>query len=360
MNHDLASARGSSARESSDRESSVQEPNARDLSTNEPNTQPANTSEPNKHQKLAGGIARVNIDLIFGGLPRLPEEGEELYSESFHLMPGGGVGATLQNIKRLGGDGRFVTFFGQDRFSRIGQQWQEEASLTYLNLYKGDGIPVNISAAMVTPNDRSFVSFTSHPDPIGVPLDQAMEDEAYETLKDCSVVLMQPGYLKLYQRLKQAGVTLVLDMGFDENLSFETYGDYFSITDYYTPNLLEAQTLCGEEDPISCLKQLSHHFQKPLIKLGPEGSLTITDGHIYRIPTIDVGPRVDATGAGDAFLAGLVYGLLTEADWIDACLYGSYLGGVAVTEYGCLTAVPSRTEMLSLTEAAKQKVEQLA
>lgn len=311
------------------------------------------------HKNVAGGIARVNIDLIFGGLPRLPEEGEELYSESFHLMPGGGVGATLQNIRRLGGDGRFVTFFGKDRFSRIGEQWQEKASLTYLNLYKGDGIPVNISAAMVTPNDRSFVSFTSHPDPVGVPLDQAMEDAAYEMLKDCSVVLMQPGYLKLYRRLKEAGVTLVLDMGYDESLSFDSYGDYFAITDYYTPNLLEAQTLCGEEDPILCLKQLSHHFQKPLIKLGAEGSLTYSDGHIYQIPLIDVGPRVDATGAGDAFLAGLVYGLLTEAEWIDACLYGSYLGGIAVTEYGCLTAVPDRDEMLGLAAEARQRVKMI-
>ena len=85
-------------------------------------------------RKKAGGIARVNIDLIYGGLPRLPKEGEELYATSFHLLPGGGVGATLQNIVRLGADARFVSFFAEDRFSKLGLAWQEEAGLHYLNL----------------------------------------------------------------------------------------------------------------------------------------------------------------------------------------------------------------------------------
>ena len=208
-------------------------------------------------RKKAGGIARVNIDLIYGGLPRLPKEGEELYATSFHLLPGGGVGATLQNIVRLGADARFVSFFAEDRFSKLGIAWQEEAGLPYLNLYEGEGIPVNITSALVTPDDRSFVSFTSHPDPVGIPLNTEQEAKAFDFLKTCDLVLMQPGYLSLYQKLKAEGVTLIFDMGFDEDLSFETFGDYFEIADYYTPNLLEAQTLCKTEDPLECLDILA-------------------------------------------------------------------------------------------------------
>lgn len=37
------------------------------------------------------GAANVNIDLFFSGLPRLPEEGQELYSKGFSLQMGGGL-----------------------------------------------------------------------------------------------------------------------------------------------------------------------------------------------------------------------------------------------------------------------------
>ena len=48
------------------------------------------------------GAANVNIDLFFSGLPRLPEEGQELYSKGFSLQMGGGLPATLINLGRLG------------------------------------------------------------------------------------------------------------------------------------------------------------------------------------------------------------------------------------------------------------------
>ena len=44
------------------------------------------------------GAANVNIDLFFSGLPRLPEEGQELYSKGFSLQMGGGLPATLINL----------------------------------------------------------------------------------------------------------------------------------------------------------------------------------------------------------------------------------------------------------------------
>ena len=79
------------------------------------------------------------------------------------------------------------------------------------------------------------------------------------------------------------------------------------------------------------------------------------DGKVYQIP--DLGPPVDTWCR--RCLAGLVYGILSDASWLDACLYGSYCGGVAVTDFGCLTAEPKREEMLKLVEEAKTQVKQL-
>ena len=51
---------------------------------------------------FVAGAGSINIDLLFEGLPRIPNEGEELYSRGFSLQMGGGVSATLLNLAGLG------------------------------------------------------------------------------------------------------------------------------------------------------------------------------------------------------------------------------------------------------------------
>ena len=65
------------------------------------------------------GAANVNIDLFFSGLPRLPEEGQELLFQGIFLQMGGGLPATLINLGRLGIPVRIQTGLGKDMFSRF-------------------------------------------------------------------------------------------------------------------------------------------------------------------------------------------------------------------------------------------------
>src|SRR5699024_7176582 len=66
---------------------------------------------------FVAGAGSINIDLLFEGLPRIPNEGEELYSRGFSLQMGGGVSATLLNLAGLGVPVRIQTGLGNDMFS---------------------------------------------------------------------------------------------------------------------------------------------------------------------------------------------------------------------------------------------------
>ena len=53
-------------------------------------------------KNFIAGIGCTNVDILYSGIDRLPNEGEEIYAKHFSLQLGGGVPATLINLGRLG------------------------------------------------------------------------------------------------------------------------------------------------------------------------------------------------------------------------------------------------------------------
>ena len=58
--------------------------------------------------------------------------------------------------------------------------------------------------------------------------------------------------------------------------------------------------------------------------------------------------NVDSTGAGDAFLAGFIYGLMHDAPLATCIAYGNITGGKAVTAVGALSAYVTEAELHAL------------
>ena len=63
--------------------------------------------------------------------------------------------------------------------------------------------------------------------------------------------------------------------------------------------------------------------------------------------------RFCKTGAGDAFLAGLMYGLYHGYPFADCVRFGNITGGKSVTGVGCLTEYVQESELLALREKYK-------
>ena len=297
------------------------------------------------NKDFVAGIGSTNIDLLYSGLDKLPNEGEEIYSKSFSLQLGGGVPATLINAGRLGIPAKIATELGDDILSKFAIEQFEKYGVTPLNLYTGTDMPLNVTSAMITPKDRTFMSYGNG----NVAATDTALEQAYEMCKGAKIVVMQAGdFLPVYQELKKEGAILVFDCGWDDNLNLDTYKKYLTIADYYTPNQKEALKITDTDTPEKASEILSEYFDNVVIKLDKDGCLGMENGKRYVVSSLQNIQCVDSTGAGDAFLAGFIYGLFYDKPLVDCIKFGNITGGKCVEKVGCLSGYATEKELLAL------------
>ncbi len=89
-----------------------------------------------------------------------------------------------------------------------------------------------------------------------------------------------------------------------------------------------------------------------IITLGKKGALLSMEGQQVVIPTPEV-KVVDTTGAGDAFMGGVLFNLtlrddkksLSFDDWQDIVKFANVVGAISTTKYGAMQALPSLSEV---------------
>ncbi len=305
---------------------------------------------------FVASIGYANCDIFFLGIPRLPREGEEIYASEFDVKPGGGIPATMINLARLGVPSQLYTFLGRDQFSRIVETELKKSGVFYQNLYSGEGIPTIVSATMVTKHERSFVSYREN-----VALTEEQQEQIIQSYSGAKIMEIHVGWLDLYKKLRKKNPQLifVLDTGWSDDLSLEGYREYLELADYYTPNRKEALKITGKNTPEEALRVLGRYFRYPIVKLDSEGCLVRKEGRSFLVPPQPGIQQVDATGAGDAFLAGLLYGLYHDCDILESVLLGNITGGVCVQEIGCLTASIDEKRLLQMAADLKEGISEI-
>ena len=287
---------------------------------------------------FVSGSGNINIDLIFSGLPRIPSEGQELFAGGFDLQMGGGIPATLINLGRLGIPVKLQTGLGDDLFSAFAREMFQKAGVAPSNLCPdAEGIPLNVSVAMLTPNDRTFVSYSD-----GFPVTDRTLEMVYQDSTGAKLCAMD--------LLHEEGTILTLDTGWDDRLSMQKYKEFLELADYYTPNQNEAMKITGRSTPLEAARVLSEFFETVIIKLDSNGCLIWENDRQMIVPAIPEYVHRDSTGAGDAFLAGFLYGLYHDNSLPDCVLLGNITGGKCVTGVGCLTAFCTEQELLGMAE----------
>lgn len=295
---------------------------------------------------FVGGVGYTNIDLIYADMARLPATGEEVFAKKFEMHLGGGVPATMVNVSRLGLPAKILTFLGGDYFSEFARKAYAACGAEVVDLYHGDGMPVVLTSVMVCNQDRSFASYRD--DTVAQSFSM---DEIYRHLTGAKVVDMHVGFLEVYQKLKREGATLVFDTGWEDDLSIEKYRDYLELADYYLPNQKEALKITGADSVEQAAERLAAFFPAVVIKLDKEGCLLRDSRGVQVIPPMKDVVAVDATGGGDAFMSGFLYGLYHDYP-VEQCIrFGNVTGGTCVQGVGCLTKYVNERELL---EKAKQ------
>jgi sugar/nucleoside kinase (ribokinase family) len=156
----------------------------------------------------------------------------------------------------------------------------------------------------------------------------------------------------LLAEARRRGITTSVDTVFDARGRWDRVVAALPFCDLVTPGLAEARAITGEEEPARAaagLRELGARVAA--VTLGADGCYVASDpfeGHVsgFRVNS------VDGTGAGDAFAAGFLHGLLAGRPLDECARLANAAGGLATTAVGAFEGVGDLVEMERLAGLA--------
>jgi adenosine kinase len=141
------------------------------------------------------------------------------------------------------------------------------------------------------------------------------------------------GMLQHARELHAAGIPFVFDPG--QGLPMfgpEELGEFVRMADYVTVNDYEGEML--QERTGRKIEELAKLVKAFVVTLGARGSLIYAAGQRIEIPSVEADRVVDPTGCGDAYRAGLLYGIASGLDWPLTGRLASLLGAIKIAKRG--------------------------
>jgi len=283
---------------------------------------------------LVIGENRVFCDIVFYNLPRMPKAGEEVFAEKLAVQAGGAF-LPAAGLARLEVDVVLSCVLGDDPLSQLvlEQIAAEGIDASLVRTKKDAGIPTTVSLSHA---DRAFASW--------MPPHVGYIPNLHKRLKVEHVHL--PGFgvdmpVELLSGFKRAGATISVDASYQTKLTIRSKGfkRLSELTDIFFCNRTEALQLTGESNYLAALKRLGRYFGQVAVKLGPRGAACISAGEITKGKPHPAGV-VDTTGAGEAFVAGYLYGFINGYP-ASVCLDIANLCGARCTEGPGLANFPT-------------------
>jgi adenosine kinase len=241
---------------------------------------------------------------------------------------GGCAGNIAYNLKLLGGEPLIMATVGDDHA-------QYAARLDKLGLARTHvrEVPGSFTAqAFITTDldDNQITAF--HPGAMNFShLNHVAE------AKTATLGIVAPdgrdGMLQHAREFHEAGIPFIFDPGQglpmfngDDLMNFVNLADYVTVNDY------EAELL--QERTGKSLEVLAKQVKALIVTLGAKGSVIHSGGKTFDIPSVKPAAILDPTGCGDAFRAGLLYGITHGMDWAVTGRLASLLGSIKIAQRG--------------------------
>lgn len=153
--------------------------------------------------------------------------------------------------------------------------------------------------------------------------------------------------VELYQEAKRRGLITTLDPQFPlfavKPPWLPALEDLLPYVDVILCDETEARSLTAETDLNKAARALLDAGPETVvIKQGAEGSTVYRDGWEYHQPAIELGKLIDSIGAGDAYDAGFILGVLESWPWQRCVLFATIAAGFTVTGVGGSQTMPTR------------------
>jgi sugar/nucleoside kinase (ribokinase family) len=161
------------------------------------------------------------------------------------------------------------------------------------------------------------------------------------------------------QAAKDAGQTVFADTKLPNfrMLSLDDLAGSLELIDYITPNEDEAKYYSGKQELEAIADVfLEHGVRNVVIKLGAKGCYFKNAKSSLKLPPYAI-KAVDATGAGDNFLAGFASEVFRGSSPQKALAFANACGAICTTAVGAATALQSREQVLKFMESSDMDVQ---
>ncbi len=296
----------------------------------------------------------INVDLIFTGVPALPQFGSEMLAENFAQCPGSSSMILAMGLARLGDPVRFVGRCGDDAFGRFCVAALGDGGVDTAAIAAEAVLRTGVTVAMSSRTDRALLTWP------GAIAELDADDVGDGVLADARHLHVSSYYLQtrlrprageLFARAKAAGLTTSLDPGSDPAQHWgRELIDVLRHVDLFLPNQNEACAITGTDTPEDALRALANGVTRTALKTGSRGAMTLEQGKPLSAPGY-AAQAVDTTGAGDSFNAGFLHAWLRDLPMLDCLRWGNACGALSTRGLGGTAAQGTVDDVLALIRA---------
>ncbi len=305
------------------------------------------------HTSLICGSLAIDVIMQFEG-----RFGETLLADQLHkvnvsfLVPtmrtefGGCSGNIAYNLKLLGGEPRIVGVMGQDSAAYLARLEKLDISTKNI-LIKADSY--NAQCFVTADADNNQIN-AFHPGAMSFAHENKVADAG-----PARVAIISPdGHLGMLQHasdLAGLGLPFIFDPGQQMPMfSGAQLIDFIDKATYVTANDYEIELLMDRTG--LSLPEIAGRLEALIVTRGEKGSEIYTGGKRIDIPAVTAEAELDPTGCGDAYRAGLLFGITNGLNWETTGRLASLMGAIKIAHKGAQNHRPSGAEIGDRFEAA--------
>lgn len=262
-----------------------------------------------------------------------------------HLQAAGGQTASaMAALRRLGMKTSYAGRFGTDAEGHFGyaSMQTDDVDLEFAEMIEGSR--TQIAFILIDERNGERTVIWDRDDKLAYTPDQA----PIELARRGRVLHLDahdpPACAVMARTGREAGAIISLDV---DNV-YEGLPDLLPLIDVLISSSEFPTRLTGIADRMIAVHEIKQRFGCPItgMTLGEQGAFVMCEGQEFTSPAFAVpGGCKDTTGAGDAFHAGFIYGMLRSEEIEGALRYANAVAALKCRELGARTALPTDLEL---------------
>lgn len=294
--------------------------------------------------------------------------GRMRYNKEFEVRPGGAEGTVAVGVKRLGHSSGWISQLGEDEFG-----------FYILSLIRGEG--VDVSKVYMIPDRQTGIFFRERL-PFGEARNfyyrngsafsemgpESLDENYIASAKILHITGIAPALSKSCRKMIKFAIDIAkrheVLVVFDPNMRIKLWRakearpvmeELMTSADYILPSLEDLQAIYGEKMTEKDFTNYLHELgcEKVILKLGKEGAMLSLPSRDEIISGYPIENPIDLMGAGDAFAAGFISGILKGMDLKKSVDLANIVASLSIRLPGNIESLPTWDEVMKFKKGEK-------